>query len=65
MNNQGQQLEALKNHCAFVFDVLIAKLAQKVQPAWPENLADFRCPLFVTYYKGEKKHLRGCIGTFA
>ena len=65
MNNLGTQLGASKNHCSFVFDVLIAKLSQKPEPTWPAGLPDQKCPLFVTYYKGEKKQLRGCIGTFA
>ena len=65
MKNLSQSAGALKSHCAFVFDVLIAKLSSVPEPVWPDSIPDQRCPLFVTYYKGESKELRGCIGTFA
>jgi hypothetical protein len=53
MNSAQPQFQAVKGHCAFVFDTLIAKLFQKAAPTWPENLPTAVSPLFVTYYKGK------------
>lgn len=53
MNNTQAQFQAVKGHCALVFDTLIAKLYKKVAPEWPEDLPDTKSPLFVTYYKGK------------
>lgn len=45
--------QALKGHCAYVYDTLIAKLFNKAPPAWPATLPSKECPLFVSYYKGK------------
>lgn len=58
-------IEASKKHCAFVFDILIASINKTKLPQWPQNLPSDITPLFVSYYKGKNKNLRGCIGTFA
>ena len=54
-----------KRHCAFVFDCLLAQLNSRPKPKFPANLDSASTPLFVTYYKGANKNLRGCIGTFS
>ena len=64
-NNNKNQFTPSTNHCAFVFDTLISKLKGKPLPKYPQGLDSAETPLFVTYYKGADKRLRGCIGTFA
>lgn len=49
----------------FCFDVLIAALQNKGEPAVPPTIPNDKFPLFVTWKKGHHKHLRGCIGTFS
>ena len=50
-------------HLGFLFDTIIAKLNGKLH-SYPKEISDFDAPLFVTWYIGKEKHLRGCIGTF-
>jgi len=62
---------ATATHCAYCFDVLLDSLNGNdgKHVVVPENKADTRYPLFVTWTKrkGEAKDytLRGCIGTFS
>lgn len=60
-----EQFKASKDHCRFVFKTLIAKLNREAMPIFPPSLPSAKTPLFVTYYKGKNKSLRGCIGTFS
>jgi len=55
----------LKNLCLYSFDLLksvLFKQPQKIE--FPQKFKGLKFPLFVTWLKGEKKSLRGCIGTF-
>ncbi|KAJ2471082.1 AMME syndrome candidate protein 1 protein, partial [Coemansia sp. RSA 2320] len=59
---------ATKQHCAYCFDVLIAKLNGTTEPKHTQRFDDTQeYPLFVTWNKsvrGENR-LRGCIGNFS
>ena len=54
----------LKNLAAFCFDTLIAQLNDKEKKGAKYTLSQVECTLFVTWTKGKKSELRGCIGTF-
>ena len=55
----------LKLLCVYAFDTLISHLTKKEIPSvFPDSLKSKEFPLFVTWTTGEKKRLRGCIGTF-
>ena len=64
MDNQTDN-KATKEHCAFCFKVILAKLKKESRPHYPDNLPSFASPLFVTWNIGEEEELRGCIGTFS
>ncbi|KAI6230617.1 AMMECR1 domain-containing protein [Aphelenchoides fujianensis] len=49
-------------HC---FDVLLSRLNKKPLPAVPPSIPNANFPLFVTWKKGAREDLRGCIGTFS
>ncbi|TKR71716.1 hypothetical protein L596_019267 [Steinernema carpocapsae] len=49
----------------FCFDVIQSRLMGEPQPNCPSLIPDDKFPLFVTWKKGQAKHLRGCIGTFS
>lgn len=61
--DQNNSIHATKTHCAYCFDVLIAKLNNQPLPEYPKTLIDCEVPLFVTWKKNHQ--LRGCIGTFS
>ncbi len=65
INQQQERFKAVKGHTVFVFDTLINTLHKKPEIAWPANLPSASSPLFVSYYYGKEKYLRGCIGTFS
>ena len=54
----------IQNHLKFIFDTIVAKLSGQKTVSYPSDLEDFTAPLFVTWYIGKSKDLRGCIGTF-
>lgn len=56
-------MQALPEHSAFCFEVLIAALSKLPIPSFPKHLADFEAPLFVTWKK-KNDDLRGCIGNY-
>ena len=52
MGDTNQNIQALIDHCKFCFDVVIAFLETKLIeeiPSYPEHLAKFESPLFVTW----------------
>ena len=57
----------LKSLCVYAFDIISQKLLKEnpPTPSFPQKLNNKSYPLFVTWTTGEKKSLRGCIGTFA
>ncbi|KAJ1863193.1 hypothetical protein LPJ78_004211 [Coemansia sp. RSA 989] len=58
---------ATKQHCAYCFSVLLAKLQGTSLPE-PQFDTQTEYPLFVTWSKLDsygEKHLRGCIGNFS
>uniref|UniRef100_A0AC34PYA0 AMMECR1 domain-containing protein n=1 Tax=Panagrolaimus sp. JU765 TaxID=591449 RepID=A0AC34PYA0_9BILA len=50
---------------AYCFDVVIAKLRNHSPPTHPPTIPKEKHPLFVTWKKGKRHELRGCIGTFS
>uniref|UniRef100_A0A183CHQ9 AMMECR1 domain-containing protein n=1 Tax=Globodera pallida TaxID=36090 RepID=A0A183CHQ9_GLOPA len=60
-NNGSVNSIELPIHC---FDVIIARLNKRPLPKCPPSIPNECFPLFVTLYKGNFRHLRGCIGTF-
>ena len=63
-------IRATSEMCILCFDILIAKLKNKVTDPIldkfysTEAQTNVNCPLFVTWKIGEDLDLRGCIGTF-
>jgi len=56
----------IKYMCAFCFDTLLAQLNnEKTLPKLSDKYNLLKYPLFVTWYTGKSKDLRGCIGTFS
>lgn len=59
-------MQSNKKLCEYSFDILIGTLkkisADKI--IFPSEFKDKEFPLFVTWYTGKNKDLRGCIGTF-
>lgn len=56
-------------HLVFIFDTLVHSLkhpnpAKAPALPYPSDLLDINAPLFVTWYIGKEKELRGCIGNF-
>uniref|UniRef100_A0A7E4UM63 AMMECR1 domain-containing protein n=1 Tax=Panagrellus redivivus TaxID=6233 RepID=A0A7E4UM63_PANRE len=49
---------------AYCFDVIIAALNYEPEPKAPKSIPNVKIPLFVTWKKGPRHDLRGCIGTF-
>jgi uncharacterized protein (TIGR00296 family) len=64
-NNTSTTLD-YKLLTAFCFDVIITTLKKKSLEdlRFPEEFSGKTSPVFVTWYKGKDKDLRGCIGTF-
>ncbi len=58
-----EAIKATKRHCAYCFEVLLARLDGKESPPFPNTLQNSKLPLFVTWKKDDD--LRGCIGTFS
>eukprot|EP01001_Neometanema_parovale_P009399 NODE_5642_length_923_cov_128.871250_g5419_i0.p1 GENE.NODE_5642_length_923_cov_128.871250_g5419_i0~~NODE_5642_length_923_cov_128.871250_g5419_i0.p1 ORF type:complete len:212 (+),score=26.23 NODE_5642_length_923_cov_128.871250_g5419_i0:84-719(+) len=57
-------LEATLDMCNYCFHTLHEYLqGGKQEAAVPPSLPDISCPLFVTWKKGPRQDLRGCIGT--
>ena len=59
--DDNKSIKSLKEHCAYCFDVILAKLSKEKTPDYPSNLQVFSSPLFVTWHIN-KDELRGCIG---
>lgn len=64
MDNQSNgNTVATSDMCTFCFDVLMSHFFKKFDKPTP-NFTNESYPLFVTWKIGNKKSLRGCIGTF-
>ncbi|KAE9547950.1 hypothetical protein FO519_008839 [Halicephalobus sp. NKZ332] len=50
---------------AYCFDAILAKLQNRKQPTCPPTISTDKYPIFVTWKKGHRHDLRGCIGTFS
>jgi len=66
--NQPENIESTKEHCAYCFDVLQAALNGETKlgrnfPSFPKSIPRATAPLFVTWHI-HKDDLRGCIGFF-
>lgn len=57
-----ENIQATKDHCAFCYQTLDAKLSGQKLPEFPKELKDHKVPIFVTWLLNGD--LRGCIGTF-
>ncbi|PAV86581.1 hypothetical protein WR25_12984 [Diploscapter pachys] len=62
----SQSIQATPDMAVYCFDILHAHANKQKEPPMPTSIPrHIKCPLFVTWKKGNHHHLRGCIGTFS